>query len=74
MNKKELERLVKVEQTTINIKDTFDDFMNNHFATLVKKVDCITKKMGSPRLPIWATFLITFFCSLCVGLVVAMVK
>ena len=54
----------KLEQHCVDKENIWQDFINNQFQVLVKKVDCIIEKLAHPRLPLWATFIITFLTTL----------
>jgi len=75
MNGDKIDSRLAVMETTVNfIKDELKDIKINHLKHIYEKIECIIKKMSNPRLPLWATFLITALFSLVTGLIVAFFK
>jgi len=67
-------RIAVVEAKIGFISDDIKDIKDNHLKQIYEKIECIIKKMSNPRLPIWATFLLTGLFSLVTGLIVAFLK
>lgn len=67
-------RLAVVENTVGFIAKDVTDIKDNHLKKIYDKIECIVIKMSHPRLPLWATFLLTGLFSLVTGLIVAFLK
>jgi len=75
MDETKVESRLAVVETKIGfIADDIKDILDNHLKQIYNKIECIIKKMSNPRLPLWATFLLTGLFSLVTGLIVAFVK
>lgn len=65
------ERVARLEQAFVNLKEGIDDIRNNHLNSIYDKLNDIALKLNSPR-PSWGiTIAISALLSLCVGLIVA---
>jgi len=75
MDETKVESRIAIVETKINfITQEIGDIKDNHLKAIYDKIECIIKKMSAPRLPLWATFLLTGLFSLVTGLIVAFLK
>lgn len=75
MDETKVESRLAVVETTINfIAKDITDIKDNHLKAIYNKIECIIKKMATPR-PTWTiTWLITFLGSAVIGLLVLLFK
>ena len=67
-------KIAEIATDLKNLREGFKEFRENEFHEVKENLVCLAKKMSTPRLPLWVTWLLAGGSALITALIVLVLK